>query len=274
MIPKIIHYCWFGNNPLPKLAQKCIESWKRYCPDYEIIEWNEGNFDVKKYTFIREAYEQKKWAFVSDVARLIIVYKYGGIYLDTDVELIKPFGDVVNNNEFFFAIETQSKKGKKDCNPRVNTGLGFGAMPKNKIVRALLDEYLNKHFLRGSGMDTTPCPIKNSRVLEKFGFDKQNKLYRFKGGTIYPNEFFCPKEYMTGVTHFTKNTITIHHYTETWVDKKEKCWMKVFYYLRNYLPDNISSAIASYISYNYGYGIIKGHKKILTKLIYKIGINN
>ena len=117
MIPKKIHYCWFGGNPLPELAIKCLESWKKYCPDYEIIEWNETNFNLDSCEYVREAYQAKKWAFVSDYARLKVVYDNGGIYLDTDVELIKSL-DRLLKNKSFFGTETTGV---------VATGLGFGA---------------------------------------------------------------------------------------------------------------------------------------------------
>ena len=118
MIPKIIHYCWFGSNPLSETAQECIASWRKYCPDYEIKEWNENNFDLNCCNFVKEAYEAKKWAFVRDVARLKIIYEEGEIYLDTDVQVVKSFDDLLNN-QCFLGEETSG------C---IKTGLGFGAM--------------------------------------------------------------------------------------------------------------------------------------------------
>ena len=120
MIPKKIHYCWIGGNPLPELAIKCIESWKKYCPDYEIIEWNEKNYDFRKNQFMREAYDEKKWGFVPDYARLDIIYEHGGIYLDTDVEIIKPL-DSLLKEQGFAGMEQPGI---------VALGLGFGAEPK------------------------------------------------------------------------------------------------------------------------------------------------
>ena len=152
MLPKKIHYCWFGGNELPDLAIKCIESWKQYCPDYEIIEWNETNFDLECCDFVKEAYKAKKWAFVSDYARLKVVYDNGGIYLDTDVELVKPL-DILLQEKCYFGEETTGY---------VNTGLGFGAEKHNPTIDLLLKEYCNKHFTNDDGSyNMDPCPIIN-----------------------------------------------------------------------------------------------------------------
>ena len=149
-IPKIIHYCWFGGNPFPELAQKCIASWKKFCPDYEIKEWNESNYDVTKNQYMREAFENKQWAFVSDYARLDIIYENGGIYLDTDVELLKPLDDLLILTGFMGFEEN-----KKLC----ATGLGFGAVPKLPIIKEMRDDYDNIIFIKEDGsFDQTPCP--------------------------------------------------------------------------------------------------------------------
>lgn len=124
MIPKKIHYCWFGRNPLPELAVRCIESWKKYCPDYEIIEWNEDNYDINKISYVKEAYQARKWAFVTDYVRLDVVNQYGGIYLDTDVELLKSLDPLLKYKSFFGMEE-----GKF-----IATGLGFGAEKGTKIL--------------------------------------------------------------------------------------------------------------------------------------------
>ena len=136
MIPKVIHYCWFGGNPLPELAIRYIDSWRQRCPDYEIKKWDETNFDVYSCDFVKEAYESKKWAFVSDYARLWIVFNYGGVYLDTDVELVKSLDELLDN-KCFLGAETTGQ---------VNTGLGFGAEKNNVVVKLLLNEYNNRHF--------------------------------------------------------------------------------------------------------------------------------
>lgn len=223
MIPKTIHYCWFGGNPVPKDVEKCISSWKRKCPNYNIVCWNESNFDVKSHTYIKEAYEAKRWAFVSDLARLLIVYNNGGIYLDTDVELLKSLDGIIKDNEFFFAIEkdTNIKTGEESIH--VATGLGFGAEKNNQVLRNLINEYDDAHFYQHEGKyDLTPCPVRNTDAFKKMGVKIEDKMIKLKGGTIYPSEFFCPEEYSSSITRFTTNTVSIHHYTASWKTSKER----------------------------------------------------
>ena len=270
MIPKVIHYCWFGNNPLPPLAQKCIASWKQFCPDYEIIEWNEENFDLDCCDFIREAYTEKKWAFVSDAARLFIIFKYGGVYLDTDVELIASLDPILLRNAFFFGIETRTNVRKGKTESAVATGLGFGAEAQHPVIQAMLAEYTSAHFMNDGQADMTPCPIKNSRALESFGFTGADRFYHFEGGTIYPSEFFCPKEHLTGVTHFSAQTISIHHFGESWVSPRVKYWMLLHVRFKQYLPEAVSHFLASYISYIRFDGFLTGHKHLLQQLSAKI----
>ena len=155
MIPRKIHYCWFGNNPKSEIIEKCIASWHRLCPDWEIIEWNETNYDISAHTYVAEAYASKKWAFVSDVARLEVVHKCGGIYLDTDVELLAPIEDLLNGNAFFF-WETERN---------VNTGMGFGALAGHPAVGAMLSYYDGRSFMRKGKPDLTPCPVNNTERL-------------------------------------------------------------------------------------------------------------
>lgn len=269
-IPKMIHYCWFGRNPLPPLAKKCIASWRKFCPDYEIVEWNEDNFDLDCCDFIREAYDLKKWAFVSDAARLFIILDQGGVYLDTDVELIAPLDSILESNAFFYGIETHTNVKKHTRTAMVATGLGFGAEKGNETVRAMLEEYTSIHFKEAFAEDVTPCPEKNSRALERFGFDRKNKMYRFAGGTVYPGEYFCPKEHMTGVEHFTKNTVSIHHYGGSWVTHRVRYWMQLNEKYSGYLPASVSHYLASYVSYNVFYGLIKGHWRLFKMLCSKV----
>ena len=155
MIPKIIHYCWFGRNPKSELIQKCIQSWKEKCPDYQIVEWNEDNWDIDAYPYAREAYDAKKWAFVSDVARLDILYHHGGIYLDTDVEL-KESIDYWLKYDAFYAFESEL---------RIATGLGFGAQKNHKSVKEMLRIYEDKHFVNEGKMNLSPCPIGNTKAF-------------------------------------------------------------------------------------------------------------
>ena len=157
-IPKVIHYCWFGRGELPRLAEKCIQSWKKYCPDYEIVCWNEDNFDINQNKYAREAYESGKWAFVSDYVRLKVLYDEGGIYLDTDVELIKSLDPLVKENGYMGF----------DDNGVVSTGLGFACEKGNELVGALLADYDDIPFVLPDGTyDITPCPDRNTKVMER-----------------------------------------------------------------------------------------------------------
>lgn len=208
MIPKKIHYCWFGRNPLPKLAQKCIKSWKKYCPDYEIIEWNEDNYDLSAAPlYVQQAYEAKKWAFVTDYVRPQVVYEHGGIYLDTDVELIKNI-DKVLGAKGFFAFENGTY---------IATGLGFGATKRSELVREMMDVYLSIPFVKEDGsFDVMPCPARNTDVLLKHGLKQDDSLQCLDGYMVYPHDWFCPCSWSTGEVRKTKNTLGIHWFSSSW----------------------------------------------------------
>lgn len=226
MIPKKIHYCWFGGNPLPDLAVKCIESWKRYCPDYEIIEWNESNFDINKCSYIKEAYNAKKWAFVSDYARYYILYNYGGLYFDTDVEIIVPIEEVIKNKSFMGFEKINNTLG-------VNPGLGFGTVSNLPFYKEILDYYNNIHFINKDGSyNKTTIVEYTTNILEKHGLKKENTIQKIKDITIYPIEYFCPMDYETGKITITDKTISIHHYTSSWYTKREK---NIFNFERRFL---------------------------------------
>ena len=182
-IPKVLHYCWFGGAPKPKNIQNCIRSWKKYCPDYEIIEWNEQNFEISANRYAQQAYEAKKYAFVSDYARLAVVYEYGGIYLDTD-------------------------------------GLGFGACKGNPVVQALLRDYDALDFIKADGsVDLTPCPERNTKVLQTLGVRVDGTRQSIAEMEIFPAEYFCPMEFATRKLRVTPKTYSIHRYAESWKPK-------------------------------------------------------
>lgn len=210
MIPKIIHYCWFGGNQLPELAQKCIASWKKFLPDYEIREWNESNYDVRKIPYTAQAYEAKKYAFVSDYARFDVLYEHGGVYFDTDVEVIKPLDDILERGAFF-GVE----QGQK---PLLNAGLGIASPAASHLFREILDSYRNEQFVNADGS----CNLKTvvDRVTDIFrlhGFADSFEMQEVAGFAIYPPEYFCPKDVRTGELTITPNTRTIHHYDGSWV---------------------------------------------------------
>lgn len=212
-IPKIIHYCWVGGNPKPQSVLYCIESWKKYCPDYQIIEWNENNYDFTKNEYMHQAYEAKKWGFVPDYARLDIVYEHGGIYLDTDVEMVRPFDELLENESFFGFEDTGEGTYFVAC------GLGFGAAKHNHLIRKLRDYYDNVSFLNPDGsLNLTPAPRHNTPVFAQYGVQMNNQLQNIDGNIFYPAEYFCPKIFKTGKMTCTNNTYSIHHFSASWMD--------------------------------------------------------
>lgn len=221
MIPKIIHYCWFGRGPLPELAQKCIASWKKYLPDYEIKEWNEDNFDVNIIPYTAEAYQAKKYAFVSDYARFWILYQYGGIYFDTDVEVIRPIDDIVERGNFM-GFETDPKPQLKEdaSEASVAPGLGLGVNPGLGLIKKMLDFYEGRHFeFVPGGIGQLTIVHIATEVLLKSGLKLQQGIQQVDNIWIYPAEYFCPINLKTDRIHVKPNTRTIHHYAGTWQDK-------------------------------------------------------
>lgn len=208
MIPKKIHYCWFGKGEKPQLAQKCIASWKKYCPDYEIIEWNETNFDVFMNGYTSMCYNEHKWAFLSDYARLWAVYHCGGIYFDTDVELLRN-PDYLLTQKSFFGFETKVLMANGIMKSSVNSGLGFGAEQGCKALKYMLAEY---DFLLDGKHGVIGCPELNTIALEKLGLLRNGDLQTFEWGTVFPVEFFNPYDSAIGKLNVTKNTISVHWY--------------------------------------------------------------
>ncbi|MEG2119582.1 MAG: glycosyltransferase, partial [Pseudoflavonifractor sp.] len=213
-IPKVIHYCWFGRNPLPEKALVCIASWQKFCPDYEIKQWNEDNFDFSGNRYAREAYEAKKWAFVSDYARLAVLYDHGGIYMDTDVELLKPLDEFLAEDAF---------SGFESDRYGI-TGI-MAARAGHPWMGAMLNSYTDRPFL---GEDGTPDLTTNTEsatalMIRDFGFVPGGSDQILRSGIhIYPTDWFCPKDWRDGVICTTGNTHAIHHYAGSWVDHAEQ----------------------------------------------------
>ena len=218
MIPKIIHYCWFGGRPLSESALKCIASWKKYCPGYEIRKWDESNFDVNCNDYVQEAYAAKKWAFVSDYARFQILYEHGGLYFDTDVELIRPIEDIVLQGRFMGLEQTDLILK----NILVNPGLGMGADSELDLYKKVLESYRDSHFILNERGEYETVVVRVTRILEQYGKLANDKIVRIANITIYPPEYFCPLNYWTGELTITENTRSIHHYTATWHNGIEK----------------------------------------------------
>lgn len=211
MIPKIIHYCWFGRGEKPKLAQKCIASWKKFCPDYEIIEWNEDNFDVNRNGYTRICYEQKKYAFLSDYARLLVVAEHGGIYFDTDVELLR-CPDEYLKYDAFFGFENDDF---------INTGLGFGAIANHPTIVAMLRPYLKMELDEKDGFHPIGCPALNTQVLVSLGLETNGQRQNVAGAEILPSEYMNPYDDPTGRMYQTQNTMSIHWYSKSALGKQQ-----------------------------------------------------
>lgn len=220
-IPKKIHCCWFGGKPLPKSALKCIRSWEKFFPDYEIIQWNESNFDVSCNDYVSEAYNAKKYAFVSDYARFKIMYDFGGVYFDTDVEVIKDMTEIIAVGPYMGAECIQSHEGKDSL--RVNPGLGFAAFPGMSFLKNMIEQYDNMNFVDSAGrLNLTTIVTHTSRELEKSGLIAENSIQNCGGFTIYPPDYFNPKDMMTRKICLTENTYSIHHFDSSWHTPYEK----------------------------------------------------
>ena len=208
-ISRTIHYCWFGGNPLPNTAKKCIASWKKYFPEYEVKEWNENNFDIHCCKYVEEAYEQKKWAFVSDYARFWILYNYGGMYFDTDVEVVKNFQALIDKGPFMGCELAEAN------DTSVAPGLGLAANPGLGLYKEILNYYDNLNFEYKEGNVETVV-AHTTRILKIKGFNGTGNIEYVDGIYIYPPEYFCPMNQFTGKTTITNNTCSIHHYTASW----------------------------------------------------------
>ncbi len=222
MIPKIIHYCWFGGKPLPEFARRCIDSWRRFLPDYEIREWNESNFDVNAIPYTAETYAAGQYAFVSDYARFCVMLEYGGIYFDTDVEIIRPLDDILAAGAFL-AMEGKTLPQQEQF--FVAPGLGCACEPGNPVWQELVEEYKAiPHF--DYAAQGTVCAI-ITRVLARMGVELRGELVRAGGLSIYPPEYFCPKVMVGAPVILTENTRTIHHYASTWHPWKWKLYNRL-----------------------------------------------
>ena len=241
MIPKIIHYCWFGGNPLPESAKKCIASWRKYLPDYEIWQWSEEplcdndnenvlydkilSFDVNSIPYTQQAYEAKKYAFVSDYARFWVLYHYGGLYFDTDVELIANMDEIVARGAFMGLEIDGLKKGTKIA---INPGLGLGAEAELPIYQEILNGFAGMDYYGADGKRSnyTMIPMVTDLFLGK-GLEANGKVQSICDVTIYPQRFFNPYNGVTGELSITSDTHSIHWYSATWMETKSKWIVKL-----------------------------------------------
>ena len=213
MIPRIIHYCWFGRGPMPELALKCIESWHRFMPDYEYKLWNEDNFNITSVPYVKEAYESRKYAFVTDYVRLYALYTEGGVYMDTDVEVLKPYDDLLSLPGF------TGYEGSKYLPPVTGT---MASEAGNEWVKEQLDSYTDAHFIMPDGsLDMTTNTTRISNIMKRGGFVSKGEKQVYKDMHIFPVEYFCPRQ-TTGEELFTENTYCDHHFMGSWGNATKK----------------------------------------------------
>lgn len=230
---KTIHYCWFGRGEMPPLAIKCIESWRKFLPDYEIKEWNEDNFDIHCTPYVEEAYNARKYAFVSDYARFYILYKYGGLYFDTDVELIRPMDEIIakgpfmgveNNGLDHSQLSRKLSRGEYYVNP----GLGMGAEAGMESYKEMLNDYQQSHFILPDGkMNTDNVVSRMTRVLQRHGLKITDEIQQVADITIYPKDWMCPIRITDGKMTITPNTVSIHHYAASWTSPTHRLLRKI-----------------------------------------------
>lgn len=213
MIPKIIHYCWFGGKMIPELAERCLESWKKYCPDYQIVRWDENNFDLNTNLYVREAFEAQKWAFVTDYVRLYVMYKFGGIYMDTDVELLANI-DIFLQHKAFTGFEDENQ---------IQTGI-MASEKGNKWVEKLLLDYDERHFIIDGVMDLTTNVTAITNVTRaNYNIILNNSFQDLGDVVVYQRDYFCPKDHNTGMLNFSSlNTVAIHHFNGSWISEEER----------------------------------------------------
>lgn len=259
MIPRIIHYCWFGGTPLSDSARKCIESWKRFCPNYEIVKWDETNFDINCCDYVREAYETGKWAFVSDVVRLYALVNNGGVYMDTDVEVLKPL-DTLLSYDAVAGFETKS---------RIQTGF-MASIAGFEYFKELLHEYDDIHFLCSDGsLDYTSNVERITSTSQKHGLQLNGKFQNICGFTILPQEYLCPKDVVTGELKITENTYIIHHFNSTWSNDEQNWFSQIRRELCRFFPINVSHYLAIFITECRFHGISNAFSKTVKWLTRK-----
>lgn len=259
MIPKIIHYCWFGGKPKPADVKAYIESWHKYCPDYQIKEWNESNFDPNENIYCKEAYEAKKWAFVTDYVRLKALYEEGGIYMDTDVEVVKPLDDLLVYDAF---------SGYESVN-HILTGT-MAACQHNEWIGMLLKNYDNRHFIRPDGsFDTTTNVITiTDLTVRKYKLELQGQKVIFgRNMAILPFDYLCAKSQNDGKIYRSENTYTIHHFKGSWLSEEARYGIELRLKIRKMLPDKAAGYVAHYLTVSKYHGFSKAMRETFKWLI-------
>lgn len=238
MIPKIIHYCWFGGKPMPRLAQTCIRSWKKHCPGYELKLWDESNFDLNQYPYAKEAYNSGKYAFVTDVVRLHALYHEGGIYMDTDVEVLKPLDEFLHHHAFSgFESDT-----------RVPTGI-MASEKGGRWAKENLAYYDGKHFIKEDGsLDMTTNVTTITDYMVQQGLLLNNTYQEIDGlFTMYPRDYFCPKDFLTQEIEMSPNTACIHHFNMSWHSMSSRLNWKIRWFCQKHMGARLGLKLSNLI---------------------------
>ncbi len=208
LIPRIIHAIWFSGDPMPELYLRCLDSWRKFAPDYEIKIWNLETYKPDHCLFFEQAIEHKNWAFASDYARADLLYRYGGIYMDFDVEMLRPIDDLLYNDAYM-SFESLD---------RIECGSGMGSKPGHPIIREICESYENRPYLKPDGTwDNSTCPVRYTQIIEKHGLKKDGSFQQVEDITIYPFEVLTCKSFDTGIIYRTNYSYTIHHHNGSWI---------------------------------------------------------
>lgn len=264
-IPKIIHYCWLSNDPIPESLQQYMSSWRKFLPDYQFMLWNFDRFDINSSVWVKEAFEAKKYAFAADYIRCFALYKYGGIYLDMDVEVLKPFDDLLDLP--YFLCHEHNRE------PSIIEAAIMGAEKQFILFEKMLEYYAGKHFIQDNNYDTRTLPkIMQSVLLENFQIKQIKNINEFERSSniasIFPSDRFSPKSYETGRIHQTENTYAIHHFAGSWLDDETLYIAKVRRQM-TFLPRQWRGYIAKFIGICRFRGIALGCKELMEWAIKK-----
>ena len=227
VIPKIIHAIWFSGDPLPELYKACLESWKKYAPDYEIKIWNSNTYKPQRCLFFEQAMEHGNWAFASDYARADLLYRYGGIYMDLDVEMLRPIDDLLYNDAYM-SFESLD---------RIECGSGMGARQGHPIIGEICKSYENRPYLKEDGTwDNSTCPVRYTQIIEKHGLIKDGGFQQVEDITVYPFEVLTGKSFDTGIIYNTEHSYTVHHHNGSWIpDPARRAMCGRYEHIRRFL---------------------------------------
>ncbi len=220
VIPRIIHTFWFSGDPIPEQYQRCLDSWKRYAPDMEVRIWDLNTYHPTNCTYFDQAVARKAWAFASDYARADILRRHGGVYMDLDVEMLRPIDDLLYHDAYM-SFESLS---------RIECGSGMGAAPGNHILEEICKDYESSPYIKPGGTpDISTCPVRYTNIIEKHGLIKNGGFQQVENITIYPFDVLTGKSFDTGIIYSTDDSYTLHHHNGSWVPDPAKAAMETRY---------------------------------------------